>query len=484
MYRGFPVIDADSHKCENPAVFFDFIEAPYRARISILRDRYGEQRFQIRDADPVTGKPEFDRVFLQVDGFGKGTFRPYHAESTLGGLFNRVRLEHMDREGIDHQVIYGSVPLAFNSLIDRELAVALCRAYNDYIDADTRAHRARLHPVAVLPIQDPSAAVDELRRCVEELGMVGVTMAPHVPAPHPDAPESFPKIRVPKPLSHPDFRPILAAAERLDVAIGIHAAPGLQLAGGCSDQLDSFTLVHVFANRSMQQMALAKLIFDGTLDAFPKLRFGFLEAGAGWLPDLMHSLHEHWEKRILHFDPSVEPSIPDFLREFARERDADGELGLWRKIKQVRGVLSPGRGDKATPEELEAFRYEHPDLCRDPMEYLERGQIYTTVEPDDPCPAYLESTLGAAGRRIACFAVDYGHWDATLENCVSLVTERPGISEELASHVLSRNALSLYGRRLALRISPEPRTTGSRKRYDHDSSHAPNLRSVPSSQHP
>ena len=53
-----------------------------------------------------------------------------------------------------------------------------------------------------------------------------------------------------------------------------------------------FTLVHVFANRSMQQMALARLIFDGAMEAHPGLRFGFLEAGAGWLPDFLHALHE------------------------------------------------------------------------------------------------------------------------------------------------------------------------------------------------
>ena len=87
-------------------------------------------------------------------------------------------------------------------------------------------------------------------------------------------PRSAPSIRVPKPLSHRDFHPLYAECERLDVAIGIHGAPGAQLAGGSSDQLDTFTLVHVFANRSMQQMALAKLIFDGVLEAFPRLRVG------------------------------------------------------------------------------------------------------------------------------------------------------------------------------------------------------------------
>lgn len=461
MIHGRPVIDADSHKCENPAVFFDYIPRPFRSRVSILRDRYGEQRFRILDFGPGTRTANLERVFLQIEGFGKGTYRPYHEETTLGGLFNRVRLEHMDREGIDHQVIYGSMPLAFNSLVDSELAVALCRAYNDYIHDDMQSHADRLHPVGVLALQDPAEAVLELRRCVEELGMVGVSFAPNLPAPHPAAPEHFPAIRVPKPLSHPDFHPIYEECERLDVAIGIHGAPGVQLAGGCSDQLDTFTLVHVFANRSMQQMALAKLIFDGVMEAFPRLRFGFLEAGAGWLPDLMHNLHEHWEKRIQRFDPSVEPSAREFLAEFARERNASGRFGLLRKARQVRDVLTPGSGDRATDAELFAFRYEHPRLVRDPIEYLERGQIFLTIEPDDPCPTYLEVALGETGRRVGGVAIDYGHWDATLEDCVSLIADNPAIDAEYAVRLLSTNTLRFYGERLARRMNEIPETTSA-----------------------
>jgi hypothetical protein len=46
------------------------------------------------------------------------------------------------------------------------------------------------------------------------------------------------------------------------------------------------------------------------------------------------------------------------------------------------------------------------------------------------------------------FATDYGHWDATLADCVALVAERPGVDAELARRVLSDNALDFYGPRL------------------------------------
>jgi len=37
------------------------------------------------------------------------------------------------------------------------------------------------------------------------------------------------------------------------------------------------------------------MVFDGAFERFPTLRVGFLEGGCGWLPDLAHAFHEHWE---------------------------------------------------------------------------------------------------------------------------------------------------------------------------------------------
>jgi len=451
MLLGYPVVDADSHKCENPLVFVDFIPSHLRNRIAFVRDRYGEQRFRILDRNPRTGTNDLIRMFLQPEGFGKGTFRPYHEETTIGGLFNRVRLEHMNREGIDHQVIYGSVMLAFSSLVDAELAAGLCRAYNDYIVEDCAGFSGRLHPVAVLPLQDPREAVREMRRCVDKLGMHGVSIAPNMPQPHPAAPDSFPDVRVPKPISHPDFFPLFEEAQRLGIAIGVHGAPGVGLAAGNADYLDTFTLVHVFANRALQQMAIAKLIFDGVLEAFPRLRFGFLEAGAGWIPDFFHALHEHWQKRVRDFDPTVEPSVSKFLLEFTRERRGADGCGAGAAAKLLKGLFQASENE-ASEEELRAFRYEHPRLARDPWEYLARGQLFFTVEPDDPAPEYLPAALGDLGRSLCGMAVDYGHWDATLKGCVSRIAKRPGIDAEYARKLLSSNALDFYGERLHRRI--------------------------------
>ena len=48
-------------------------------------------------------------------------------------------------------------------------------------------------------------------------------------------------------------------------------------------------------------------------------------------------------------------------------------------------------------------------------------------------------------------ATDYGHWDATLRDCVGLARQ-PALDEAHAEDLLWRNAVRFYGSRLVDRI--------------------------------
>ena len=454
MHDGLLVIDADSHKMENPVVFFDYLDAPYRDRLSSRTDRYGQQRLVIRDFNPRSGQRDLERLFPQPDGPGKGAYCAIHPETAIGGIFNRVRLEHMDREGIDAQVLYGSMTLSFESILDRDLAVACMRAYNDYIADDCRAYAGRLFPAAFVSLADVPEGVRELRRAVESLGMVAVHVAPSLPVPHLAAPEAFPAVRLPKHLSHPDFRPILAAAAELDVAIGVHGSPGVYLPSGIAEQVDTFVLSHIFGHRNQMQMALASCVFDGVFDRFPTLRLGFLEAGCGWVPDLVHAFHEHWEKRIRDFDPGVRPSRAQFTRELVRERGGrDGKRHLLRKARGLYELLARAERERRSPDP-DAQLFEHRDLDHDPTDFFRRGQVFVSFESDDPAPAYLPEALGPMGEDLACFSADYGHWDGVLAGCVASVARQRAYEPSHLAKLLAGNCLRFYGERLARGLRP------------------------------
>jgi predicted TIM-barrel fold metal-dependent hydrolase len=449
MYQGLLVIDADAHKLENPLVMRDYVEPEYRDRIGLVIDSLGDQRARIIDFNPETGKNDFTRMFPQPQGLGKGGFRNLHPETTLGAMFNKVRIEHMDREGVDVQVIYGTLNLTFSSILDKDMAISLCRGYNNYMADDCRGYDNRLKPIGVLPLQDVDAAIAEMHRCVNELGMIAVAVAPHLPVPHPKAPNAFPDIRTAKALSHPDFRPLLQAAVDLNIAIGIHGGPGVHLVGGIADHMETFVLNHIFVQRNQQQLALARMIFDGAFEQFPTLRVGFLEGGCGWVPDLAHACHEHWEKRIRDFDPknTYRPSLMEFTKLMIQERGGSNNVNIISKAKNLFDLLWNTEHDPAKVDD--ASLYEHYDLRhRDPLEYFERGQIFTSFESDDPGPAYLPVGMGEIGKHIACFSGDYGHWDGVLKDCVKDAATVADYDREYLGLLLGGNSLALYGDRL------------------------------------
>jgi len=460
MFEGMLVIDADSHKMENPVLFLDYLEPPYRSRLTSRIDRYGQQRLVIQDFNPRTGKNDLERSFPQPEGPGKGAYAAVHPETAVGAMFNRIRVEHMDREGIDAQVIYGSISLSFEAILDRDLAVACMRAYNDYIADDCRRWGDRLFPVGYLTLTDVGEAVRELERCIDRLGMIGVHVPPSLPVPHPAAPEAFPMVRLPKHLTHPDFHPILSRAAELDVALGVHGSPGVYLPSGIAEQVDTFILSHIFGHRNQMQMALSACVFSGVLDRFPRLRMGFLEAGCGWVPDLVHAYHEHWEKRIRDFDPRTRLSMLEFARELVRERRSKpGGLGLLGKARGVYQLVTQTEREPRA-REVRDYIFEHAELDHDPVDFFRRGQIFVSFESDDPAPAYLGKALGEPGDGIACFSADYGHWDGVLKGCVANVHATAGGDPVLLGKLLGGNCLRLYGKRLAERVAAAGRSAG------------------------
>jgi uncharacterized protein len=81
------------------------------------------------------------------------------------------RLEHMDEVGIDIQVV--SHGANNPSALDHPDAVDLCRKVNDDLAEQISRHPDRFRGFATIPLHDPEAAAEELRRCVAELGFVG-----------------------------------------------------------------------------------------------------------------------------------------------------------------------------------------------------------------------------------------------------------------------------------------------------------------------
>src|SRR4030095_15240805 len=157
------VIDADPHVIE-PDHTWSFLEP-------------SEHQFR-----PVVISPrgEGGREYWYIDGkirglappAGTGPERP-PPEARLGrkmaapqeareGESVEVRLKHMDRLGVDIQVLWPT--LFLERVADRpEAEIAVCRSYNRWLADIWQQAKGRLRWVCVLPLSTMSEALDQLR---------------------------------------------------------------------------------------------------------------------------------------------------------------------------------------------------------------------------------------------------------------------------------------------------------------------------------
>lgn len=117
-----------------------------------------------------------------------------------------LRLADMDAHGVDVQVLSLTSP-GLEAIEDPAEAVCAARRCNDYLAEVIAGHPARFAGFAALPLQDPDAAVAELRRAVTELGLTGALHNDHVHGHY---------------LDEPQFRPLWAELERLGVTLYLH----------------------------------------------------------------------------------------------------------------------------------------------------------------------------------------------------------------------------------------------------------------------
>lgn len=86
--------------------------------------------------------------------------------------FGETRLAAMDAIGLETAILSLAGP-GVQVEPDRDRAVRLARACNDFLAGQMARRPDRYGGFAHLAMQDPAAAADELERCVRELGMKG-----------------------------------------------------------------------------------------------------------------------------------------------------------------------------------------------------------------------------------------------------------------------------------------------------------------------
>lgn len=271
-YEKYSVVDCDGHIVESIPEFAEFMSERIQGHaLTPNRNRQG--------------------VFPSLDGMhfalheGNATKKRVTASEYRPGS-GQDWLAFLDRAKIERTVLFTSEGLSVGFIQIPRYAVEVCSAYNDYVYQRFAKLSDRLRPMALIPMQDVSAAVHELRRAVADLGLPGAML---------------PSTGLPLHLGHQTYWPIYEEADKLDCALAVHGGANLEGAG--LDTFTNFTASHILHHPMPLMVALIGFIYHGVLDRFPNLRVAFMEGGCGWLASIL----DRAERDENYFDEHDQP---------------------------------------------------------------------------------------------------------------------------------------------------------------------------------
>ena len=264
-------VDADAHVLESEQTW-EFLapeDKKYRPRLFASSDDT-TQRYWVIDGKICglrlqTLSEQQVQALSERSGRELATARESRQLEDVG-----LRLAHMDQLGIDIQVLHNT--LWIRNVTQRpEVDVALTRAWNHWMADAWKKGGGRLRWTSILPLTDLPAAID-LMRFAKDNGAVGAVMKP------------FEGSRF---MLDPYYYPYYEAAEKLDLSITIHIA-------NASDQLMDAITTPYDPSGGMPQFRMPTihachgLLLSEVPSLFPKLRWGFIESSAQWVPWIMH----------------------------------------------------------------------------------------------------------------------------------------------------------------------------------------------------
>ena len=288
--NGLKVLDSDLHVMEPHDLYIKYMDPIWGDRIPRAEPRQGLRicKYFTADGKPVRTSPNLEETYKGNTWTSASGITDRESGRFQVGIdrdFDPVsQLAAMDMEGIDQAVLFRTVPLHTDDSQEPEYAMAICKAWNDWITDFCQEDPSRMKAAGLVTLHDAELAEEEIRRVVTELGHVGVCMTPE-PIVGRQLPDRY-------------FDPVWAEAERLGVPVCFHPSffPNQQHWSSRFAVLPDCTwLVSAFDQPMENLLAVVYFTAGGILERFPNLRVVFLEGNCSWLPWLLYRLDERAE---------------------------------------------------------------------------------------------------------------------------------------------------------------------------------------------
>src|SRR5215217_4046893 len=278
--RGYLTIDADAHVVESEHTW-DFMDASDQKYRPVIISSSEDPGVRYWYSDGKTRRPAVQVATADIS-------RRVATDASSAGMEDvSVRLRDMDELGIDVQVVHSTIFI--ETVADRpEAEVAICKGWNRWMADIWRQGQGRIRWSCVLPLLSMPDALSELE-FARANGACAVFLR---------------SVEGHRLLQDPYFFPLYEAASRLDMAMAVHVGTANEWLCELLNQRMGMSR-GFWRFRAIMVGAFHALVMSGALDEFPKLRFGFLESGAQWLPFVIRDMVRRAEGQGKTISPNV-----------------------------------------------------------------------------------------------------------------------------------------------------------------------------------
>ena len=300
------IVSSDQHMMEPPNMFAE--RMPKNMRDRTVRIEYPSPR-ECRAYYPDNPIPR--TVIHAQDGLATRNFiNDWWDPSDPSSDPVAAAIKDLDADGVAAALLFPNFSLTALHRPDHDLALAHCRAHNDYVAESYNPHSKRFLTSAAIPLTDVDDAIAEIERAVQ-MGFRAILL--------PGA--------APQPYDSPEYERVWQAASAHGLVITSHTGTGFHWdnhpffpRNSATPLANSMTFHSVMADDF--KLMIMQLVSGGVLQRHPDLHFVLVESNAAWLAELMAIM-----------DASVVPAVGNNMAgEFAGGYGKSTEL-TWSKFQ-------------------------------------------------------------------------------------------------------------------------------------------------------
>jgi len=336
----FFMCSADGHVQEPNTFLYDRIDPAYHHRLPTIAvtkamDVHGKGGKDDSAKGEGGGATE-EQFFQKAEGFRPAKLnwtKPFEGHEKLrnqSGRSPEARLADLALDGCDAEVLFPNKGLSIWATPDADFSHAMCRAYNEWAWEEFADYNDRLAPMACIAPAALDKAIAEIQRCAA-LGFKGLSLPAKPVFGPPDVDDLNYNLR--------EMEPLWDCIDEVELPVTFHVSTG-------RDPRTSRSQGGAVINYAVHSLAptmepLVNICASGVAERHPKLQFGSIEAGIGWVPWMLTAMDEAYLKHHMWVRPKLEMLPSEYFKRqgFASFQEDPAGLDLAREHGLVDSFL-------------------------------------------------------------------------------------------------------------------------------------------------